>query len=45
MLSTSDHVIVIAEIGSNHDGDFSKAMRLIDIAADCGADIAKFHCK
>ena len=43
MLSTSDHVIVIAEIGSNHDGDFSKAMRLIDIAADCGADIAKFQ--
>lgn len=34
---------VIAEIGSNHDRDISQAMRLIDVAADAGADAAKFQ--
>ncbi len=34
---------VIAEIGSNHDGDLSRALELIDTAADCGADCAKFQ--
>ncbi len=34
---------VIAEIGSNHDGDLQRALELIDFAADCGADCAKFQ--
>ena len=34
---------VIAEIGVNHDGDIDQAMKLIDCAADAGADIAKFQ--
>lgn len=33
----------IAEIGVNHDGDVDMAHRLIDIAADAGADAAKFQ--
>lgn len=39
----SDKVLVIAEIGSNHDGNIYKALTLIDVAADCGADVAKFQ--
>jgi N,N'-diacetyllegionaminate synthase len=34
---------VIAEAGSNHNGDLETAFRLIDIAADCGADAVKFQ--
>jgi N-acetylneuraminate synthase len=33
----------IAEAGSNHDGDFDQAKRLIDVAADAGADAVKFQ--
>lgn len=36
-------VYVIAEIGSNHDGDLGQARELIAIAAECGADAAKFQ--
>lgn len=35
--------IVIAEIGSVHDGSFGNACRLIDLAADCGASAVKFQ--
>jgi sialic acid synthase SpsE len=34
---------VIAEIGSNHNQDFSLAQRLIDAAAEAGADAVKFQ--
>ena len=34
---------VIAEIGNNHNGDLGLAKRLIDLAADAGADCAKFQ--
>lgn len=34
---------VIAEIGVNHNGILDLAMRLIDIAADAGADAVKFQ--
>jgi sialic acid synthase SpsE len=46
----SGHVIgeghptfIIAEIGSNHDQDLKKAVRLIADAASCGADAVKFQ--
>ncbi len=35
--------LIIAEAGSNHNGSFEQAMRLIDIAADAGADVVKFQ--
>jgi sialic acid synthase SpsE len=38
-----DGVTIIAEIGSNHDGELDKAFRLIDVAAECGADVVKFQ--
>jgi sialic acid synthase SpsE len=34
---------VIAEAGSNHDGERDQALRLIDVAADSGADAVKFQ--
>ena len=34
---------VIAEIGLNHNGDVDVAKRLIDVAADAGADAVKFQ--
>ncbi|OOZ36451.1 N-acetylneuraminate synthase family protein [Solemya velesiana gill symbiont] len=34
---------VIAEIGSNHDGELARAIRLIEQVADAGADAAKFQ--
>lgn len=34
---------VVAEIGCNHQGDFAKALDLIRLAQQCGADYAKFQ--
>lgn len=36
-------VYVVAEAGSNHEGDLGRALDLIDIAAEAGADAAKFQ--
>lgn len=36
-------ISIIAEFGSVHDGSFGNAMRLIDAAADSGADTVKFQ--
>ncbi len=43
MWSEEGPCYIIAEAGSNHDGDFGKAMRLIHVAADAGADCVKFQ--
>ena len=37
------HTTIIAEAGVNHNGDIILAKRLIDVAADCGADFVKFQ--
>ncbi|NQY68226.1 MAG: N-acetylneuraminate synthase [Flavobacteriales bacterium] len=36
-------VQIIAEAGVNHNGDISKAIEMIKIAAECGADFIKFQ--
>ncbi len=36
-------VIIIAEAGVNHNGDLQNAIKLIEIAADAGADYVKFQ--
>jgi N,N'-diacetyllegionaminate synthase len=36
-------VLIIAEAGVNHNGDLSFGEKLIEVAADCGADFVKFQ--
>jgi N,N'-diacetyllegionaminate synthase len=43
VIGASTGVFVIAEIGINHDGSVGQAEKLIDAAADCGADAVKFQ--
>ncbi len=38
-----DKVLIIAEIGVNHNGDINLAKKLVDVAKEAGADIAKFQ--
>jgi N,N'-diacetyllegionaminate synthase len=42
-MNSLPRVLVIAEIGINHDGSITKAKKLIDAAQSAGADIAKFQ--
>ena len=42
-IGTGEPVYVIAEIGLNHNGDIELAKRLIDVAADAGAQAVKFQ--
>jgi N,N'-diacetyllegionaminate synthase len=37
------HVLIIAEAGVNHNGDYETAKKLIEIAVDAGADYVKFQ--
>ena len=42
-MSNNHHTLIIAEAGVNHNGDMGLAKRLIDVAADAGADLVKFQ--
>jgi sialic acid synthase SpsE/sugar phosphate isomerase/epimerase len=42
-VSNEDPVLIIAEIGNNHQGDVAFAKRLVDLAAAAGADAVKFQ--
>lgn len=42
-LNDPSRSFVVAEIGSNHDGSFERALRLMDAAARAGADAVKFQ--
>ena len=35
--------LIIAEAGVNHNGDMNKAMKLVNSAKSCGADVIKFQ--
>jgi len=39
----SPYTTIIAEAGVNHNGSIAKAKKLIDVAADAGADLVKFQ--
>lgn len=40
---SNGNTLIIAEAGVNHNGDIELAKRLIEVAADAGADIVKFQ--
>ena len=42
-VAISRHILLIAEIGINHNGDVEIAKRLIDMAKDAGWDAVKFQ--
>lgn len=42
-IGPDEPTVVIAEAGSNHNGDLDLAKQLIDAAADAGADAVKFQ--
>ena len=41
--ATSNNILIIAEVGVNHNGDLDLGRKLIDVAVECGADIVKFQ--
>ncbi|MHC2626598.1 sialic acid synthase SpsE/sugar phosphate isomerase/epimerase [Bradyrhizobium huanghuaihaiense] len=43
LLGEREPSYVIAEIGNNHNGDFDRAIALVDAAVAAGADCAKFQ--
>ncbi|MBR0815054.1 N-acetylneuraminate synthase family protein [Bradyrhizobium diazoefficiens] len=43
LLGNGEPCYVIAEIGNNHNGDFDRAIALVDAAVTAGADCAKFQ--
>lgn len=38
-----DTVLIIAEVGVNHNGDFNIAKKMIDVAKEAGVDVVKFQ--
>src|SRR4051812_38799851 len=39
----NEKVLIIAEIGNNHEGNFDVARRMVEAAADAGVDAVKFQ--
>lgn len=42
-MNLDERLLIIAEIGVNHEGDPEKALALVDLAAKAGADAVKFQ--
>lgn len=43
MIFKNKKTVIIAEVGINHNGSFSKVKKLIKVAKQCGADFVKFQ--
>ena len=42
-IGSGEKVYFIADIAANHDGDIKRALKLIELAKESGADAAKFQ--
>ena len=42
-IDLTDEVLIVAEIGNNHEGDIQRAHELIEAAAESGVDAVKFQ--
>lgn len=42
-MSSTNHTIIIAEAGVNHNGNLELAQRMVRVARECGADYVKFQ--
>ena len=45
IISHNSKTYIIAEIGINHNGELNKALELIDVAKNSGADAVKVNGK
>lgn len=43
LVGDRERCYIVAEAGSNHNGKFEQALRLIDVAVEAGADAVKFQ--
>ena len=43
MIENDNRVLIIAEIGNNHEGSFQNAIKLIDKASEAKVDAVKFQ--
>lgn len=43
MSASASKILIIAEAGVNHNGSLELALKLVDVAAEAGADIVKFQ--
>ena len=39
----AEKVLIVAEIGNNHEGNFEVACKMLEAAADAGVDAVKFQ--
>lgn len=42
-VGSSDPCLIVAELGANHNGDVSTALRMVQVAQNAGADVVKFQ--
>jgi len=42
-IDTQERVLIVAEIGNNHEGNFTVAEKLVRAAAECHVDAVKFQ--
>ena len=42
-MKVKNKVVVIAEAGVNHNGSLKKALKMVDVASNSGADYIKFQ--
>jgi sialic acid synthase SpsE len=43
MTDSSDRVLIIAEVGVNHNGDMALAKKIVDAIATTDVDVIKFQ--